>query len=143
MDYVGFAVISAIAAGSYSVLQRMTAPAINQAFGALLISITAATISLVILLLTRNERPLYTDSRVFPLIALIGLTAFSVDFFSLLAYSRGLSVSVGAPISVGVSIATASIAGFAMGESVTAPKLVGIALIIVGALFLGTTPMTK
>jgi multidrug transporter EmrE-like cation transporter len=64
---------------------------------------------------------------------LIGIAAFSIDYFSLQAYSRGLSVSIGSPIFIGVSIMTASLAGFALGEAVTLMKLLGIGLIVVGA----------
>jgi transporter family protein len=132
MDAIAFAVLAALSAGSYSILQRVAAPTVNQAFGAMLISLTAALVSAVVLFWTRHNRPLYNDLSSLPWIGLIGIAAFSIDYFSLQAYSRGLSVSVGSPIFIGISIATASIAGFVMGESVTVMKLLGIGLIVLG-----------
>jgi drug/metabolite transporter (DMT)-like permease len=139
MDKIAFALIAALAAGSYSVLQRATAAAVHQAFGALLISLTAAAISALVLFFTFNTRPLYYDAAILPWIALIGLAAFFVDYFTLLAYSRGLSVSVGNTLFVGVSIATASLVGLAIGEQITALKLLGIALVTAGAIILGVS----
>ncbi|MBV8851637.1 MAG: EamA family transporter [Methylobacteriaceae bacterium] len=133
MDAIAFALIAALAGGAYSVLQRIAAPGIHQAFGALLISLTAALVSAIALICIRDQNPLYSDVRVLPWLGLIGAAAFSIDYFSLLAYSRGLSVSVGSPIFIGVSIVTASLAGFALGEAVTLMKLLGIGLIVLGA----------
>jgi drug/metabolite transporter (DMT)-like permease len=133
MDAIAFAIIAALAAGAYSVLQRVAAPAFNQAFGALAISLTAAFVSAIVLLCTRDNRPFYSEAGMLPWIGLIGIAAFSIDYFSLQAYSRGLSVSIGSPIFIGVSIMTASLAGFALGEAVTLMKLLGIGLIVLGA----------
>jgi transporter family protein len=133
MDAIAFAIIAALAGGTYSILQRVAASGVNQAFGALVISLTAAFVSAIVLISTRDNRPLYSDTSMLPWIGLIGIAAFSIDYFSLQAYSRGLSVSIGSPIFIGVSIMTASVAGFALGEAVTLMKLVGIGLIVVGA----------
>jgi drug/metabolite transporter (DMT)-like permease len=139
MDKIAFALIAALAAGSYSVLARATAGAVHQAFGALFIALTAAAISALVLFFTFNTRALYYDAAILPWLALIGLAAFFVDYFTLLAYSRGLSVSVGNTLLVGVSIATASVVGLAIGEQITALKLVGIALVTVGSIILGAS----
>jgi transporter family protein len=133
MDAIAFAIVAALAGGAYSILQRIAAPGLNQAFGALVISLTAAFVSAIVLICTRDGRPLYTDASMLPWIGLIGIAAFSVDYFSLQAYSRGLSVSIGSPIFIGVSVMTASLAGFALGEAVTLMKLLGIGLIVLGA----------
>ena len=132
-EAIAFALIAAFAGGAYSILQRVTAAAFNQAFGALAISLTAAFVSAIVLVCTRDSRPLYTDASMLPWIVLIGIAAFSIDYFSLQAYSRGLSVSIGSPLFIGVSIMTASLAGFAMGEAVTSMKLLGIGFIVLGA----------
>jgi drug/metabolite transporter (DMT)-like permease len=134
MDAIAFAIIAALASGTYSVLQRIAAPSFNQAFGALAISLTAACVSAIVLMCTRHSRPLYADLTVLPWIGLIGIAAFSIDYFSLQAYSRHLPVSVGSPIFIGVSIVTASVAGFALGEAVTLMKILGIGLIVAGAI---------
>jgi bacterial/archaeal transporter family protein len=133
MDAIAFALIAALAAGAYSILQRVAAPAFNQTFGALVISLTAAFVSAIVLICTRDGRALYTDVSMLPWIGLVGIAAFSIDYFSLQAYSRGLSVSIGSPIFIGISIMTASLAGFALGEAVTLMKLLGIGLIVLGA----------
>ena len=132
-DAIAFALIAAFAGGAYSILQRIAASGLNQAFGALLISLTAAFVSAIVLVCTRDGRPLYSDASLLPWLGLVGIAAFSIDYFSLQAYSRGLAVSVGSPIFIGVSIMTASLVGFTMGESVTSMKLLGIGLIVLGA----------
>ena len=136
MNAIGFIFVAAFAAGAYSIFARLAAPAIHQAFGALLIALIAAALSFAVLLATRGDRPLYAEPSVFLYIGLIGAAAFAVDYFSLQAYSRGLSLSVGQPIFIGVAIASASLAGLAMGESVTLTKLAGIILVIAGAIVL-------
>jgi multidrug transporter EmrE-like cation transporter len=97
------------------------------------ISLTAAFVSAIVLICTRDGRALYTDVSMLPWIGLVGIAAFSIDYFSLQAYSRGLSVSIGSPIFIGISIMTASLAAFALGEAVTLMKLLGIGLIVLGA----------
>ena len=136
MNAIMFVMIAALAAGLYSVLQRIAAPGIDQALGALVIALVAAAISFAVLMATRDHRSFEFAPSIIALVALTGVAAFSVDYFSLQAYSRGLSLSVGSPIFIGMSIATASLAGFFIGESVTLTKLLGIGLVVVGAVVL-------
>jgi bacterial/archaeal transporter family protein len=52
------------------------------------------------------------------------------------AYATGLPISIGGPIVIGGSIAVATIAGFLLGDAMTTTKVLGIGLIVVGAVIL-------
>ena len=69
---------------------------------------------------------------------LAGVSAFLLDLFALQAYSKGLTISVGGPIIIGGSIAIATIAGFLMGDSITALKVFGLLLLMSGAVLLAS-----
>jgi transporter family protein len=136
MNAIAYAVIAALAAGLYGFFQRMAAPYINQAFGALLISVVAGAIAALVLFATRDARPLVAHSQALGWLALIGVAAFVIDYFSLLAYARGLPVSVGSPIFIGGSVVTATVVGLLLGENVGFAKIAGIALVVIGSVIL-------
>jgi multidrug transporter EmrE-like cation transporter len=64
------------------------------------------------------------------------LPLFSVDYFRLHAYSRGLPISVGAPIGIAGGVATAVVIGLLVGEQLSLAKLAGLVLVIVGGIVL-------
>jgi uncharacterized membrane protein len=54
MNAIAYAVVAALAAELYGLFQRMAAPDVNQAFGALLISIVAGAVAALVLFATRD-----------------------------------------------------------------------------------------
>ena len=112
---------------------KLAAPHINQVFGAIIVSFTAVVFGTVILLPQLKNVQLITNPKGLFFLIFGGIAAFFIDFFALQAYSRGLQITVGGPIIIGGSIAVAAIIGFALGEQISAPKLLALFLIFIGS----------
>jgi|SRR5665213_1155195 len=136
MNAILYAVVAAVAAGCWSYFQRLASPSVNQLFGALVISGTAVIVATTLLFVQSRQIPLYTNPQGIWFLALAGLAAFSVDYFTLQAYSRELPVSIGAPIGIAGGIATAVIIGLLIGENFSLMKFVGLLLIAGGGIIL-------
>ena len=74
----------------------------NQLFGALVVSAAALTIAALFLVfqLELGKIRLFTNPVGMWFLLGAGAAAFSIDYFTLQAYSRGLPISVGAPIGI-------------------------------------------
>lgn len=131
-----FVVVAAISLGLLPVFQRLAAPHVHSVFGAMILSLTAASAGALFLVFRLKPAVPFTDPKGILYAAAAGLFAFLVDVFALKAYASGLAVSTGAPLIIGGSIAVASIVGFFMGEPVGWSKLIAIAMIISGAAYL-------
>lgn len=101
-----------------------------------MVSFTAVIFGGVIFLFNMKGIQLFTDIKGIIFIVLAGIAAFFIDFLALQAYSRGLSLTIGGPIIIGGSMAVAVAIGFILGEPITAMKILGIALIIIGGVVL-------
>ena len=138
MIAVVYAVLAASAAGFYTFFSKSAAPYVHQLFGAFMVSFTAAVLGLLLLLPKIKNLQLYTDQKGLIFVILTGVAAFSIDYFSLQAYSRGLPVTVGAPIFIAGGIIAALILGMITGESLTVTKMFGIVLVIIGGIIITT-----
>ena len=136
MNPIIFAILSAASFGLWTVFHKLASPYINQIFGAILVSFTAVIFGGIIFLLNMKGTQLYSDPKGIFFIILAGIAAFFIDFLALQAYSKGLSLTIGGPIIIGGSMAVAVIIGFLLGEPITALKILGIALIVVGGVVL-------
>src|SRR5262245_10250777 len=136
MSAVFYAVIAAIAAGLYSYFQQRASPNVNQLFGALVVSAAALAIAALLLVFQLGKIRLLTNPTGLWFLSAAGAAAFSVDYFTLQAYSKGLPISVGAPIGIAGGVATAVVIGLLVGEPLSLAKLAGIVLVIVGGIVL-------
>jgi len=136
MNPIIFAILAAASFGLWTVFHKLASPYINQIFGAILVSFTAVIFGGIIFLLNMKGTQLYSDPKGIFFIILAGIAAFFIDFLALQAYSKGLSLTIGGPIIIGGSMAVAVIIGFLLGEPITAFKILGIALIVVGGVVL-------
>jgi uncharacterized membrane protein len=136
MSAVFYAVIAAIAAGLYSYFQRVASPNVNQLFGALIISAAALAIAALLLAFQLGKMRLLTNPTGLWFLLGAGAAAFSVDYFTLQAYSKGLPISVGAPIGIAGGVATVVVIGLLVGEQLSLAKLAGLVLVIVGGIVL-------
>jgi uncharacterized membrane protein len=136
MSAVYYAVIAAIAAGFYSYFQRLASPNVNQLFGALVVSAAALTIAALFLVFQLGKIRLFTNPVGMWFLLGAGAAAFSIDYFTLQAYSRGLPISVGAPIGIAGGVATAVVIGLLLGEQLSFGKLAGIILVVIGGIVL-------
>ncbi|MBI4018280.1 MAG: EamA family transporter [Candidatus Aenigmarchaeota archaeon] len=128
-----FAVIAAVAYAVLNLTQQQASAHINPLLGAAVISVSALLVEL--LLIAPQARSIaIPDTRFILILAVAGVAAFGVDFFALKSYASGIPLSIGAPIIIGGGIALASLIGlFALGESVTLMKILGILLVVAGA----------
>ena len=136
MNAIFYALLAALAAGFWSYFQRLASASVNQLFGALLISGTAVIFAATLVLFQFRDIQLYSNSRGIWFLVAAGLAAFSIDYFSLQAYSRGLPISVGAPIGIVGGIATAVVIGLLIGEHFSVMKFAGLLLIAGGGIIL-------
>jgi len=136
MSAVFYAVIAAVAAGFYSYFQRMASPSVNQLFGALLVSATALAIAALLISSQLQRIQLFTNPVGIWFLLGAGAAAFSIDYFTLQAYSKGLPISVGAPIGIAGGIATAVVIGLLLGEQLSLAKLTGLVLVVLGGIVL-------
>lgn len=128
-----FAIIAAIAFGAWTVFHQQAADKIDYLVGAIIISLTAVVLGLIILLPRIKSVTLLSNSKGFMFAVLAGVCALAIDYFALKSYGTGLAVSVAGPIIIGGSIAVAAIIGLFLGESLTLIKLLGLILVIGGA----------
>lgn len=136
MSAVFYAVFAALGAGFYNYFQRLAAPGVNQLFGALLVSATALTVSAMLLAFQLGKVRLFTNPVGLWFLLGAGAAAFSVDYFTLQAYSKGLPISVGAPIGIAGGIATAVVIGLLLGEQLSLAKVAGLLLVALGGIVL-------
>ncbi len=136
MSAIFYAVIAAIAAGFYSYFQRSASPSVNQLFGALLVSATALSVAALLLVFQLGKIQLFANPVGIWFLLGAGAAAFSVDYFTLQAYSKGLPISVGAPIGIAGGIATAVVIGLFLGEQISVAKMAGIVLVVLGGIVL-------
>ena len=139
MSAVFYAVIAAVGAGFYSYFQRLASPNVNQLFGALAVSAAALAIAALFLVPQLGRIRLFTNpagmSSMWFLLG-AGAAAFSIDYFTLQAYSKGLPISVGAPIGIAGGVETAVVIGLLLGEQLSFAKLAGIVLVVIGGVVL-------
>lgn len=136
MSPIYLAILAAVSFGLWTVFHKIAAPHINQIFGAVIVSAVAVIVGLLVLAPRFKSTELFNDWRGIFFVMLAGITAFFIDYLALSAYSKGLPVSVGAPVIIGGSIALASVIGFFMGESVNLTKILALILIISGSTIL-------
>lgn len=72
------------------------------------------------------------------LLVLVGVAAFSADYFALRTFASDIQLSIGGPILIGGSVALTAIIGLFMGEAITLQTMAGIIFITIGAALLGT-----
>jgi uncharacterized membrane protein len=128
-----FAILAALAFGLWTVFHQQASNLINNLFGAIIVSLTAVILGLLILLPKIKSTTLYSNPKGIIFAILAGICALGIDYFALKAYSSGLHVSVAGPIIIGGSIAVASCIGFFLGDSITLIKIAGLILIITGS----------
>lgn len=134
-----FALISALAFGIWTVFHQQASPHINPIFGAIVVSLTAVILGSIILAPQIKTVTLFTSQKGLIFVILAGISAFAIDYFALKTYASGVSISVGGPIIIGGSVAFASLIGLLfLGESLSAMKLFGIAMVTVGAAVLAS-----
>jgi len=128
-----FAIIAAVAFGTWTVFHQQAADKINYLFGAIIVSLTAVIVGLIFLLPNIKTTNLFSNPKGILFMILAGVCALAIDYFALKAYGSGLAISVAGPIIIGGSIVVAVLIGFFLGESITLIKIIGLTFVIIGA----------
>ena len=128
-----YAIIAAIAFEFWIVFHQQASDKINYLFGAIIISLTAVIIGLIILLPQLKTTTLFSNWRGIMFVVFAGICALIIDYFALKSYGSGLAVSIAGPITIGGSIAIAATIGFILGESITFLKVIGLLFVILGS----------
>lgn len=131
-----FATIAAVVFGLWSVFHQLASKKIDGLLGAIIISLVAVILGIIILVFRAKNHTFIFDYKTIIFVVLAGVCALAIDFFALKAYSSGLEISVVAPVIIGGSIAVASFIGFFLGEVITLYKIVGILFILIGSIIL-------
>ena len=128
-----FAIIAATAFGAWTVFHQQAASKIDYLVGAIIISLTASMLGLIILLPRIKSVDLFSNYKGLAFAILAGICALAIDYFALKSYGTGLAVSVAGPIIIGGSIAVATVIGLFLGESLSLIKALGLIMVISGA----------
>lgn len=131
-----FAIIAAVAFGTWTVFHQQASKNINSLFGAIIVSLVAVILGMIIIWPKFNSAITEVKPRGILFAVLAGVSALAIDYFALKAYGSGLAISIGGPIIIGGSVAMASLIGFFLGESVTFYKIIGLILIVLGSAIL-------
>src|SRR3989344_7644489 len=116
MSPIFFAVFAAIAFGFWTVFHKFASAHIDQIFGAIIISLSAVVLGIIILVPRLKTTELVSSPTGVYFVIDAGVIAFFIDYFALTAYSKGLPINVGGPIIIGGSIAVAAVIGFFLGD---------------------------
>ncbi len=135
-----FVLIAAVAGGAWSVLVARAARTMDPLLGPAIAEGTGALIALLFIANRLRETTLDYSARGVTLLLFAGVCVFSVDYFNLRAYATRLPVSVGAPIFMGGTIVIATTIGFLLGDEVSPKKILGILLVVSGAVLLVSLP---
>jgi len=127
-----FALVAAVAFGLWTVFHKHASAGIDYLAGAIIISLTAVIVGLVILLPRIKTVVSSSTPKGILFAVLAGFTVLAIDYFALKAYGSGLSISVAGPIILGGGVAVAAFLGLLLGESITLIKILGILLIVAG-----------
>lgn len=135
-DGIIFAILAAFVFGLWTIFHQQASNYINALLGAIIVSLTAVILGLVILFSKIKITSLDANPKGILFSVLAGIYALGIDYFALKAYGSGLQISVAGPIIIGGSIATASIIGFFLRDSVSLLKILGLLLVVGGSAIL-------
>ena len=85
-----FAIVAAIAFGAWTIFHKQASGSVNSLFGAIIISLTAGIIGILILAPQFSSTTLFTNYRGIVFAVLAGVCALAIDYFALKAYGSGL-----------------------------------------------------
>jgi len=129
-----FALLSAISFGVYNFLSKLTSEKFNAVFAIVIISGASFAVSLFIAFVMKMNGQTFEYSKTtLWLPALTGVTVVLAEIAYLIAFQKGLALSIGNPLVIGGTTLVAVLLGvFALGEQLTAIKFFAIGLIFAG-----------
>lgn len=132
-----FAILAGVSAASYNIFQKFGANIMNVALGAMIISITAFLVNLMVFIYmkAKGQDIVFTTNGLIFLI-LAGVSAAGIDLFYLLAFSKGLKVS-STFLVIGIQISIIVLVGFLiLKEPLSLGRIIALIMIVLGISFL-------
>ncbi|HYF04738.1 MAG TPA: EamA family transporter [Patescibacteria group bacterium] len=138
MNWIVTALLTAFFFGAYNFFIKVASGHIHQILGAVILQLVATlTGALVLLYLRYTNVPLKFSEQGFIYAVLAGVFVGLAEITSFIVFSKGVSISTGIPIIIGVSVIFASLLGFLfLKEPIHLQGILGIILIIAGIVLL-------
>lgn len=138
MNWLYYAIMTAVFYGAYNVFIKISSGHINQIVGAVILQIVAALLGGVLLLMMKiSGTPLDISQKGIKFAVLAGIFVGLAEITSFYTFSKGVSASVGIPIIIGGSVFIGAILGISFLKETLLPiHYLGIILIITGVIML-------
>lgn len=94
-------------------------------------------VGIIALALQRTPIDYHVSSKGFALLLIVGIAAFATDYFALKTFSLDVPLHIAGPIFIGGGAALTAVFGFILGEAITWQALLGVVLVVCGAVLLG------
>ncbi len=138
MNWLIFAILSAISFGFYNFFTKMAADKLSPIIATVLITGTAFIVALVVMFVSKIAgQPIVISKNIilFPILA--GLFAGIAELLYLSMFSGGAPITIGNPLVVGGTVLVAVVLGMLiLKEPMTVIKGIGIVLILIGLVML-------
>jgi len=133
-----FAMLSAVLFGVYNFLSKLTSEKFNAVFAMVVMSGASFVVSLLIVLMMKiNGHTFEYSKTMLWLPVLTGATVVLAEVTYLIAFQKGLTLSIGNPLVIGGTTIVAVLLGvLVLGEQLTAIKFFAMGLIFAGLLIL-------
>jgi len=139
MNWLTYAILAASTFGFYNFFTKISADKFSPALANMFIagaSLLVAIISTIYLKMSGQSLVFTKSSLLLPIVA--GLFAGAAEIFYLSMYSKNAPISIGNPLVVGGTIVIAVILGIIiLREPISAAKIAGIIVVLVGLVILG------
>jgi drug/metabolite transporter (DMT)-like permease len=138
MNPLYFVFLAGLCAGFYQILRKVVSSRTDVLLSATAFYMFAAFTGLLVIWMNRNEINIrqFILNKNFAWVIIGGPIVLLIDYLVIKSYSRGLPLSIGAVVLVGLSAASAVIFGLIIGEHLNPPKIFALILILLGVLIL-------
>ncbi len=138
MNWIAFAMLSAISFGFYNFFTKLSADKLSPTIALMCIAGTSflvATISTVVFKISGQELTFSREALWLPILA--GISTGIAEIFYLYMFTKDAPLNLGNPMVVGVTMLIAVLLGVIfLKEPLSVSKIAGICLIIAGAILL-------
>jgi transporter family protein len=138
MNWLSFAILASLSFGFYNFFVKLSADKLSPTIALMFIAGTSflvAAISTLFFKLTGHNLSISKNAIMFPILA--GLFTGMAEIFYLFMFSKNTQISIGHPLVVGGTITITVLLGLIiLKEGVSAIKIAGIILTIIGLIFL-------
>lgn len=137
MDWIILAIATAFFYGAYNVAIKLSSSGIHQILGAVILQVVAVLVGGVLLVwLKIGGQSFFVSNKGIFYAVLAGVFVGLSEILAFYLFSKGISVSLGAPVIIGGSVVFAVLLGLFIGEKINFYQILAICLIMVGVIIL-------